>query len=150
MAGKCTSYTGFSHPTPSYLILPHPTLDSTPIPSYLAYLILTDRVGWGRVGCLSAMARDTSHFYPTPSNHILLRPTLDSILTIPILPYPTMHPASSYTSVSSHPALSYIILPPLTTSNHILPCCTFLPHPTPYLTAILPHIQPSPTVSYPI
>ena len=78
MAGECTSYTGFSHPTPSYLILPHPTRDSTPFPSYLAYLILTDRVGWGRVGCLSAMARDTSHFYPTPSNHFLLRPTLET------------------------------------------------------------------------
>ena len=49
-----------------------------------------------------------------------------------------------------NPTLSYIILPPLTTANHSLPCRTFLPHPTLYSTAILPHIQPSPTLSYPI
>ena len=50
MAGDSRAYLilpRLSHPTP---ILPHPTLDSTAIPSYLTYLILTDRVGWGRIG----------------------------------------------------------------------------------------------------
>ena len=37
------------------------------------------------------------------------------------------HPTSR---APSHPTLSYIFLPPLTTSNHILPCRTSLPHPT--------------------
>ena len=30
------------------------------------------------------------------------------------------------------------------------PCRTFLPQPTGYPTATLPHIQPCPTLSYPI
>ena len=39
---------------------------------------------------------------------------------------PTL-PTPSYTRAPSQPTLSYSILPPLTTSNHSLPC-HFLPH----------------------
>ena len=93
-----------------------------------------------RVGCGVVSVRP----YPTPSNHIL--PCLTFVYTLlrclllpsytgfyPVLPFPTMYstailphiqpsptlayplPTSSYTRVSSHPTLSYIILPPTST-----------------------------------
>ena len=76
--------------------------------------------------------------HPTLS-YIILPPLTTSILPHPTLystaillhwillqVYPEPHPISSYTRVFCHPTLSYIILPPLTTSNHIPP------HPTLY------------------
>ena len=93
------------------------TLDSSAIPAYLTYLIL--------------------HWISLPSYHILPRPTLASsaILPCPTLSFPILlHPTPSYTVFYCPPNLVlhwillrfYPVLPYPTTSNHILPCLTFV------------------------
>ena len=83
-----TSYPVLHHPTPSYLIQPHPTLYPTAIltASYTGFF------------CKSAV------YYL-------------------ILPHPT-----SSTKHPTHltPVMVWIVLPDPTTSNHILPCLTFV------------------------
>ena len=80
-----SSYTGFfCHPTPtrSYLILPHPTLDSSTI-----------------------LPR------PTLSYPILPHPTSSYWILLPAYPYPVLpYPTPSYTLFYCHPTASYLVL----------------------------------------
>ena len=88
----------------------------------LSYPILTDRVGWGRIGYLSSITRNTSH--PTQSY-----PTLPHLTTSYFVPHwiPSWlgwNPTSSYTGFFCHPTMSYLILPHLTTAYPVLPLST--------------------------
>ena len=106
-----SSYTGFfCHPTPtlSYLILPHPTRDSStilPRPT-LSYPILPHPT-----------SSYTGFFcQPTPTLSYLILPHA-TLYTTAILP----HPTSSYTGFFCHPTPSYFILSHRTTSYPVLP-----------------------------
>ena len=124
-----SSYTGFScHPTISYPAVPILSHLTT---SYLVlnwillpcYPVLSHRMGEDKVGC------------GIQSYHILPRPTLDSYSVA------HCHP-------TSHPTLSYIILPHPTSSNPILHWI-LLPSYHILATASYTGFSCHPTISYP-
>ena len=134
-----SSYTGFfCHPTPtrSYLILPHPTPDSStilpsptlsspilphPTSSYTAsYLVLH----WRLLPSYPVLFYPTSQPTLPTSYHILPRPTLASSAILP-LPGPTL----------SYPILHWILLPSYPVLLYPLPSYHILPRPTPHPTS---------------